>query len=65
MSILVGMFETLFNCYCSACLSEGVILVFAASQNCKSEKASFFQVEQLPKIFFNYLGGATKLYNLE
>ena len=51
MSILAGMFETLFNSYCSVCLSEGFFLAFAASQNCKSEKASFFQVEQLPKKF--------------
>ena len=49
MSILAGMFETLFNSYCSVCLSEGFFLAFAASLNCKSEKASFFQVEQLPK----------------
>ena len=51
MSILAGMFETLFNSYCSVCLSEGFFLAFAASWNCKSEKASFFQVEQLPKQF--------------
>ena len=30
MSILAGMFETLFNSYCSVCLSEGFFLAFAA-----------------------------------
>ena len=31
MSILAGMFETLFNSYCSVCLSEGFFLAFVAS----------------------------------
>ena len=31
MSILAGMFDILFNSYCSACLSEGFFLAFAAS----------------------------------
>ena len=53
MSILVDMFVTLFNSYCSVCLSEGFFPAFAASLNCKREKARFFQVEQLPKIFLN------------
>ena len=65
MSILVGMFETLLNSYCSVCLSEGFFLAFAALQNCKSEKPSFFQVERLPKRFLNCLRRATELYNLE
>ena len=62
MSILAGMFEALFNSYCSICLSEGFFLAFAASLDYKSEKASFFQVEQRPKIFFNCLRRATALY---
>ena len=49
MPILASMFETLFNSYCSVCLSEGFFVALTASQNCKSEKASFFQIEQLPK----------------
>ena len=51
MSILVGMFETLLNSYYSVCSSEGFFLAFAASQNRKSNKARFFQVEQQPKNF--------------
>ena len=31
MSILAGVFETLFNSYCSVCVSEGFFLAFAAS----------------------------------
>ena len=45
------MFENFFNSYCSVCLSGGFFLAFAASKNRKSEKAGFFQVEQLPKKF--------------
>ena len=65
MSILAGMFETLLNSYCSVCLIEGFFLPFAASYNRKSEKATFFLVEQLPKKFLNCLGRATEHYNLE
>ena len=52
MSILAGMFETLFNSYCSVCsrLSEGFFLPL---KHRKIAKASFFQVEQLPKKFSN------------
>ena len=60
-----GHVERLFNSYCSVCLREGFFLAFAASQNCKSEKACFFQVEQPPKNILNCLRIATKLYNLE
>ena len=65
MSILEGMFETLLYSYCSVYLSEGFFLAFAASKICKSEKVSFFKVEQLPKKFLNCLRSATDLYNLE
>ena len=51
MSILAGMFEILLNSYWSLCLSEGFFLALQHRKNCKSEKASFFQVEQLPKKF--------------
>ena len=63
MSILAGMFVTLFNSYCSVCLSEGVFLALQLRKIAK--KASFFQVEQLPKKFLNCVRRATALYNLE
>ena len=64
MSILAAMFITLFNFCCSVCLSEGFFRAFTASKYCKREKASFYQVEQMPKKFLNYLCRATALYNL-
>ena len=45
MSILAAMFATPFSSYCSS--SKGLFPAFPPSQNCKREKASFFQVEQL------------------
>ena len=65
MSILAGLFVTLFNSYCSVCLSEGFFLAFAASYNCKKEKASIFQVEQLPKEFIICLRRVAELYDFE
>ena len=49
MWILEDMFVTLFNSYCSVCLSEGFFPALAASKNRKTENASFFQVKQQPK----------------
>ena len=64
MSILAAMYVTVFNSYCSVRLSEGFFHAFAASQNYKREKASFFQVEQLPKKILNCLRKTKALYNL-
>ena len=57
------MFVTLFNSYRSVCL-KAFFLVLQHPKIAKRVKASFFQVEQLPKIFLNRLRRATALYNL-
>ena len=56
MLILAAMFVTLFNSYCSVCLSKGFSLLL---QHCKIgkkiKKVCFFQVEQVPKFFSQLL----------
>ena len=64
MLILAAMFVALFHSYCWVCLKEGFFLFLQHQKIAKERKASFFQVEQLPKIFLICLCRATALYNL-
>ena len=43
MSILAGMFKTLFNSYCSVCLSEGYFLLLQHRKIAKAKKQAFFK----------------------
>ena len=46
MSILVTVLVKLFNFECFVSLSKHFFTAFAASQNCKSEKASFSNLKE-------------------
>ena len=49
MSILAGMFETLFNSYCSVCKVKAFFLLLQHRKIAKAKKQAFLLVEQLPK----------------
>ena len=44
MLILATMFVELFNSQYSVCLNKNFFAALAASKNCKSEEAGFFQL---------------------
>ena len=51
MSILTAMFVTLFNFYCSVCLSEGFFLLLQHRKIAKEKKYAFFKLNNCQKIF--------------
>ena len=51
MSILAGMFETLFNSYCFVCLSEGIFLLLQHRKIAEAKKRAFFKLNNRSKKF--------------
>ena len=60
MSILAGMFETLFNSDCSVCLSEGFFFLLHHRKIAKAKKQAFFKLNTTAKNFSQLLAQSNR-----